>query len=188
MLNRGQAIIWANHEPHSLTHISIIRPQWFNFVGLRWKLQSYKEGSSVMTQFPPKYSQQTPHSSPVRVSYGVSVVNLKVHLICCHKHSLYCTKLYNESSQYIFIVCRDYCPRVINLSNSFHHDNVVALNSWQTSVHWNGNVVISMKFLSLASLEVGIFTTSGADSYENLIRTTTFLFLCVCFGDNICCS
>ena len=40
--------------------------------------------------------------------------------------------------------------------------------------HWNGNVVILMKFSSLAALEVVILTTSGAASDDNFVNMTTF--------------
>ena len=46
-------------------------------------------------------------------------------------------------------------------------------------IHWNGNVVILMKFSSLAALEVVILTTSGAASDENFVKMTTFSFQCI---------
>ena len=45
-------------------------------------------------------------------------------------------------------------------------------------VHWNENVVILMKFSSLAALEVVIWATSGAASVENFVKMTTFSFQC----------
>ena len=42
--------------------------------------------------------------------------------------------------------------------------------------HWNGNVVILMKFSSLAALKVVILTTFSAASDEDFIKTTTFSF------------
>ena len=48
-----------------------------------------------------------------------------------------------------------------------------------TSVHWNINVVILMKFSSLAALKVVILTTFNAASGENFVETTTFLFQCI---------
>ena len=43
-----------------------------------------------------------------------------------------------------------------------------------TILHWNGNVVILMKFSSLAASEVVKMTTSSAASGENFIKMTTF--------------
>ena len=40
--------------------------------------------------------------------------------------------------------------------------------------HWNGNLIILMKFSSLVAPDV-ILTTSGAASEENFIKMTTFL-------------
>ena len=40
------------------------------------------------------------------------------------------------------------------------------------ALSWNGNVVILMKFSSLAALKVVNITTSGADSDENPIKMT----------------
>ena len=42
--------------------------------------------------------------------------------------------------------------------------------------HWNENVVILMKFSSLAALEVVILTTFSAASDENFIKMKTFPF------------
>ena len=42
--------------------------------------------------------------------------------------------------------------------------------------HWNENVIILMKFSSLAALEVVILTTFSAASDENFIKMTTFPF------------
>ena len=43
-------------------------------------------------------------------------------------------------------------------------------------IHWNENVVILMKFSSLAALEVVILTTFSAASDENFIKMKTFPF------------
>ena len=45
-------------------------------------------------------------------------------------------------------------------------------------IHWNENVVILMKFSSLAALEVVILTTFSAASDENFIKMKTFSFQC----------
>ena len=50
-------------------------------------------------------------------------------------------------------------------------------------IHWNGNVAILLKFLSLAALEVVILTNSSAASEENLIKMTTFTFQCKYKGE-----
>ena len=42
--------------------------------------------------------------------------------------------------------------------------------------HWNRNVVVLMKFSSLAALEVVKMTTSSAASDENFVKMTTFSF------------
>ena len=44
----------------------------------------------------------------------------------------------------------------------------------EEEVHWNGNFFISMKYSSLAALEVVILTTAAKD--ENWIKMTTFSF------------
>ena len=46
------------------------------------------------------------------------------------------------------------------------------------SLHWNENIVISMKFSSLAALEVVILTTSTAASDVNFIKMETFTVQC----------
>ena len=46
-------------------------------------------------------------------------------------------------------------------------------------LHWNGNVIILMKFSSLAALKVVILTTFGAASDENFIKMMTFSFQCI---------
>ena len=46
------------------------------------------------------------------------------------------------------------------------------------TIHWNENVVILMKFSSLAALEVVILTTFSAASDENFIKMKTFPFQC----------
>ena len=46
-------------------------------------------------------------------------------------------------------------------------------------MHWNENVVILMKFSSLAALEVVILTTFSAASDENFIKMKTFPFQCM---------
>ena len=48
----------------------------------------------------------------------------------------------------------------------------------QMAVHWNGNVVILIKFSSQAELKVVKMTASSAASDENFVKITTFLFLC----------
>ena len=45
-------------------------------------------------------------------------------------------------------------------------------------MHWNGNVVILMKFSSLAALKVVKMTTSSAANDENFIKMMTFPFQC----------
>ena len=49
---------------------------------------------------------------------------------------------------------------------------------YDVTVHWNGNVFILMKSLSLAALEVVKMTTSSAASDENFVKMTTFSFQC----------
>ena len=44
------------------------------------------------------------------------------------------------------------------------------------SNHWKENVVILMKFSSLAALEVVKMTTSSAASDENFVKIMTFSF------------
>ena len=46
------------------------------------------------------------------------------------------------------------------------------------AIHWNENVVILMKFSSLAALEVVKMTTFSAASDENFVNMTTFSFQC----------
>ena len=50
--------------------------------------------------------------------------------------------------------------------------------------HWNENVVILMKFSSLAALEVVILTTFSAASDENFIKMKTFPFQCSGWHEN----
>ena len=52
------------------------------------------------------------------------------------------------------------------------------IHNFKWVVHWNGNVVILMKFSSLAALEVVKMTTSSAASDENFVKMTTFSFQC----------
>ena len=56
---------------------------------------------------------------------------------------------------------------------SIHHHCEVLPAKKHASFHWNGNVVILMKFSSLAALEVVILTTSSAASEENFIKMMT---------------
>ena len=42
--------------------------------------------------------------------------------------------------------------------------------------HWNGNVIILIKFSSLAALEVAILTTFSAASDDNFVKMTRFSF------------
>ena len=51
-------------------------------------------------------------------------------------------------------------------------------NKQYQPIHWNENVVILMKFSSLAALEVVILTTFSAASDENFIKMKTFPFQC----------
>ena len=46
-------------------------------------------------------------------------------------------------------------------------------------VYWNENVIILMKFSSLAAPKVVILTTFGAASDEDFIKMKTFLFQCM---------
>ena len=46
----------------------------------------------------------------------------------------------------------------------------------RSKYHWNGNVVILMKFSSLAALKVVKMTTSSAANDENFIKMMTFSF------------
>ena len=48
-----------------------------------------------------------------------------------------------------------------------------AENPHDGHIHWNENVVILVKFSSLATLEVVNMTTSSAVSDENFIKMTT---------------
>ena len=52
------------------------------------------------------------------------------------------------------------------------------INDIETAIHWNENVVILTKFLSLAALEVVILTTSSVASDENFTKMKTFSFQC----------
>ena len=45
-----------------------------------------------------------------------------------------------------------------------------------SEIHWNGDVVILMKFSSLAALEVVKMTTSSAAKDENFIKLWHFRF------------
>ena len=45
-------------------------------------------------------------------------------------------------------------------------------------IHWNENLVIFMKFSSLAALKVVILTTLNASSDQNFVKMTTFMFQC----------
>ena len=45
-------------------------------------------------------------------------------------------------------------------------------------IQWNGNVLILMKFSSLAALDVVKMTTSSAANDENFFKMTTFSSLC----------
>ena len=65
--------------------------------------------------------------------------------------------------------------------HKFFYDSAighVALCPIFTKPHWNENVIILMKFSSLAALEVVILTTFSAASDENFIKMTTFPFQC----------
>ena len=59
---------------------------------------------------------------------------------------------------------------------------------WRRSHHWNGNVIILMKFSSLAALKVVILTTFGAASDENFIKMMTFSFQWLPWWLKGCCS
>ena len=59
--------------------------------------------------------------------------------------------------------------RIFLVDNQFDGSN-------RSECHWNENVVILMKFSSLAALEVVILTTFSAASDENFIKMKTFPF------------
>ena len=54
--------------------------------------------------------------------------------------------------------------------DQFHHE------------HWNGDIVILMKFSSPAALEVVKMTTSSAAGDENIVKMTTFSFQWRCMS------
>ena len=64
-----------------------------------------------------------------------------------------------------------FCGTTTNHKNPIWSNDVTNQNE-----HWNENVVILTKFLSLASLEVVILTTSSAANDENFIKMKTFPF------------
>ena len=59
-----------------------------------------------------------------------------------------------------------HCTDPINLVSVYKH------------IHWNENVIILMKFSSLAAPKVVILTTFGAASDEDFIKMKTFSFQC----------
>ena len=60
------------------------------------------------------------------------------------------------------------------MTTAKYHDNPINNSAFRD--HYNGNVIILMKFLSLAALEVVILTTSSAASDENFVKMMTFPF------------
>ena len=93
--------------------------------------------------------------------------------------------------RYILWLCKlvslpqscDYCDTEYfkSIYNNYMEMQVIFVINFirvDKAIHWNGNVLILMKFSSLAALKVVKMTTYSAASDENFVKMTTFSFQC----------
>ena len=93
-------------------------------------------------------------------------------------HSVLFVKFSNE------MICKIYVDYFFSKQLKFVLQDVdPSISFWRVcgdnALHWNGNVVILMKFSSLAASEVVSLTTYDAISDENFAKTITFPFQCM---------
>ena len=96
--------------------------------------------------------------------HGIDIIHLTQAWLTWHKrylHSSYTT----------------YIPQTrLNVCGAELTWHKYHLHGWHRSQHWNENVVILMKFSSLAAPKVVILTTFGAASDEDFVKMKTFPF------------
>ena len=96
----------------------------------------------MVSQFPPKDSQETPHSSPMRASYGVSVENFKSDLYSASVSAVLCviswyvgprhngTWLYLHVLTWLILRQSHYCPTASDASHTTLKDMDILPANW----------------------------------------------------------